>query len=74
MVAILRGPRPEEADAVGQALIAAPGCFTPTECLTAIEAGADGFGLGSALYAPGMRTAEVGQRARAFVAAPGSEA
>ncbi len=103
-------------------MVAAPGCFTPTECFTAIEAGADalklfpaeaappavvkalravlpravpiitvggitpaalaayraagadGFGLGSALYTPGMSAAEVGQRARAFVAALGSEA
>ncbi|UUL83103.1 2-dehydro-3-deoxy-6-phosphogalactonate aldolase [Sphingomonas qomolangmaensis] len=33
------------------------------------EAGAAGFGLGSALYAPGMTAAQVGERARAFVAA-----
>lgn len=32
-------------------------------------AGATGFGLGSALYKPGMAAAEVGQRAREFVAA-----
>jgi 2-dehydro-3-deoxyphosphogalactonate aldolase len=32
-------------------------------------AGADGFGLGSALYRPGMAAAEVGDRARGFVAA-----
>lgn len=32
-------------------------------------AGAAGFGLGSALYAPGLSAAEVGARARAFVAA-----
>lgn len=32
-------------------------------------AGAAGFGLGSALYKPGMAAAEVGERARAFVAA-----
>lgn len=35
------------------------------------EAGAAGFGLGSALYKPGMSAAEVGTRARAFVAALG---
>ncbi len=35
------------------------------------EAGAAGFGLGSALYKPGMSAAEVGARARAFVAALG---
>ncbi|WP_027132802.1 2-dehydro-3-deoxy-6-phosphogalactonate aldolase [Geminicoccus roseus] len=32
-------------------------------------AGADGFGLGSALYKPGLDAAQVGERARAFVAA-----
>jgi 2-dehydro-3-deoxyphosphogalactonate aldolase len=31
-------------------------------------AGADGFGLGSALYRPGASAQEVGERARAFVA------
>lgn len=31
------------------------------------DAGADGFGLGSALYKPGRNAAEVGKRARAFV-------
>ncbi|SEQ01586.1 2-dehydro-3-deoxyphosphogalactonate aldolase [Loktanella sp. DSM 29012] len=31
--------------------------------------GADGFGIGSALYQPGMTAAEVGSRARAIVAA-----
>ena len=34
-----------------------------------LTAGAAGFGLGSALYAPGMAPAEVGDRARRFVAA-----
>ena len=29
--------------------------------------GASGFGIGSALYKPGMDAAEVGDRARAFV-------
>lgn len=33
------------------------------------EAGADGFGLGSALYAPGATAAEVAVRARRFVTA-----
>lgn len=103
------------AKAAGMA--AAPGCLTPSECFAALEAGADalklfpaeaaspavvkalravlprgvplipvggivpasmasyraagadGFGLGSALYAPGMSAVEVAERARAFVAA-----
>ncbi|HEX2136562.1 MAG TPA: 2-dehydro-3-deoxy-6-phosphogalactonate aldolase [Microvirga sp.] len=33
------------------------------------EAGADGFGLGSALFTPAMAADEVGRRARAFAAA-----
>jgi 2-dehydro-3-deoxyphosphogalactonate aldolase len=37
------------------------------------EAGAAGFGLGSALYKPGLTASEVGERARAFVAALGSK-
>jgi 2-dehydro-3-deoxyphosphogalactonate aldolase len=35
------------------------------------EAGAAGFGLGSALYKPGFTAADVAERARAFVAALG---
>jgi 2-dehydro-3-deoxyphosphogalactonate aldolase len=35
------------------------------------EAGAGGFGLGSALYRPGMSASEVKQRAAAFIAALG---
>ncbi|WP_372425000.1 2-dehydro-3-deoxy-6-phosphogalactonate aldolase [Salinarimonas chemoclinalis] len=34
-----------------------------------LAAGADGFGIGSALYAPGRDAQEVGRRARAIVAA-----
>lgn len=34
-----------------------------------IKAGATGFGIGGALYTPGMTATEVGQRARAYVAA-----
>ncbi|KQS46817.1 MULTISPECIES: 2-dehydro-3-deoxy-6-phosphogalactonate aldolase [unclassified Sphingomonas] len=33
------------------------------------QAGAAGFGLGSALYAPGMTAADVGERAAGFIAA-----
>ena len=36
-------------------------------------AGADGFGLGSALYRPGQGAAEVGAKAAIFVAALGEE-
>ena len=34
-----------------------------------IAAGADGFGLGTALYTPGLAAEEVGGRARKIVAA-----
>ncbi len=34
-----------------------------------LAAGADGFGIGSALYKPGLDAAEVGEKARAFVGA-----
>ena len=37
-----------------------------------IEAGADGFGLGSGLYKPGQSPAETAQKARAFVAGLGA--
>lgn len=97
-------------------LVSAPGVFTPTEAMTALDAGADvlklfpgealnptivrgmaavlpkgtrlvlvggvtpdtpkqwqgaplaGYGIGSALYKPGLNAKEVGERARAFVA------
>lgn len=45
------------------------GGVTPETMAVYCQAGAAGFGLGSALYAPGMAAAEVGQRARAFVQA-----
>lgn len=47
------------------------GGITPAGMAAYRAAGANGFGLGSALYSPGMTAAEVGQRARAFVAALG---
>ena len=39
-----------------------------------IEAGADGFGLGSGLYKPGQSAAETAAKARAYVAALGRDA
>ena len=44
------------------------GGITPDNMSPYVKAGAAGFGLGSALYAPGLTAAEVAQRARAFVA------
>jgi 2-dehydro-3-deoxyphosphogalactonate aldolase len=45
------------------------GGITPAAMAPWRAAGAAGFGLGSALYKPGFTAAEVGARARAFVAA-----
>ncbi|MFG0227382.1 2-dehydro-3-deoxy-6-phosphogalactonate aldolase [Achromobacter sp. 413638] len=45
------------------------GGITPDNLSTYAQAGASGFGLGSALYKPGQTAAETGQRARDFVAA-----
>jgi len=45
------------------------GGITPETMAVYRQAGAAGFGLGSALYAPGMTAADVAQRARAFVQA-----
>ncbi len=45
------------------------GGITPDTMATWVAAGASGFGIGSALYAPGVDTDEVGRRARAFVQA-----
>ncbi|MFT7722992.1 MAG: 2-dehydro-3-deoxy-6-phosphogalactonate aldolase [Roseateles sp.] len=45
------------------------GGITPGGMDPFMKAGASGFGLGSALYAPGLSAAEVGERARAFVRA-----
>lgn len=45
------------------------GGITPERMGEYVSAGADGFGLGGALYRPGMTAAEVAERARAFVAA-----
>jgi len=45
------------------------GGITPDNMDPWREAGANGFGLGSALYKPGLTAAEVGARAAAFVSA-----
>lgn len=45
------------------------GGVTPDTMAPWIAAGANGFGLGSALYGPGRTAAEVGSAARAFVRA-----
>lgn len=45
------------------------GGITPDNISVYAQAGASGFGLGSALYKPGLSATEVGQNARAFVAA-----
>jgi 2-dehydro-3-deoxyphosphogalactonate aldolase len=45
------------------------GGITPAGMAAYRAAGADGFGLGSALYKPGMTAAEVASNARAFIAA-----
>jgi 2-dehydro-3-deoxyphosphogalactonate aldolase len=43
------------------------GGITPKNLASYWDAGADGFGLGSALYKPGMPAADVSSRARAFI-------
>ena len=45
------------------------GGITPEGMAAYRTAGASGFGLGSALYSPGMPVVEVAQRAQRFVAA-----
>ena len=45
------------------------GGITPNTMEPWLAAGAAGFGLGSALYKPGMTAASVGEQARAFAAA-----
>ena len=45
------------------------GGIAPDNMTPWLAAGAAGFGLGSALYKPGMGASEVGDRARAFIAA-----
>jgi 2-dehydro-3-deoxyphosphogalactonate aldolase len=50
------------------------GGITPDGMAAYRAAGADGFGLGSALYAPGMTASDVAARARGFIAALGEGA
>lgn len=45
------------------------GGITPAGMAAYVDAGASGFGLGSALYKPGMSATEVGENGKAFVAA-----
>ncbi|MCY1543755.1 2-dehydro-3-deoxy-6-phosphogalactonate aldolase [compost metagenome] len=45
------------------------GGITPGNLSSYAQAGASGFGLGSALYKPGLSADAVGQNARAFLAA-----
>ena len=45
------------------------GGITPENLATFVSAGASGFGLGSALYKPGLSAGQVGQNAEKFVAA-----
>ncbi len=45
------------------------GGITPDNLAGFVQAGASGFGLGSGLYVPGRDAAEVGRRARAYLAA-----
>lgn len=52
----------------GTALLPVGG-ITPEAMRPFVQAGAKGFGLGSALYKPGMSPAEIGPRAEQFVAA-----
>lgn len=47
------------------------GGITPDNMATYRAAGADGFGIGSSLYAPGLDAAAVGERAQRFRAAWG---
>lgn len=53
---------------VGTVLLPVGG-ITPDNMELFVEAGVKGFGLGSGLFKPGLSTAEVTQRAKAYVAA-----
>lgn len=62
-IAALRAVLPDEAQ------VAVVGGITPDTMSPYVKAGANGFGLGSALYKPGYALDEIRQRAEAFVAA-----
>lgn len=49
--------------------LAPVGGVTPENLAAYVQAGASGFGLGSALYKPGQEAAQVGAQARAFIQA-----
>lgn len=53
---------------VGTVLLPVGGIM-PDNMASYLKAGAAGFGLGSALYSPGLDAAEVGRRAQAFIQA-----
>ena len=53
----------------GDAPVLVVGGITPDKIASWMAAGANGFGLGSALYRPGDTVADVRKRARAFVTA-----
>ena len=57
------------AESVKLGMISLPGVMTPTEAFAALDTGATGFGIGSALYKPGKSAAAVGDDAQKFVAA-----
>ena len=54
--------------ACAREMVVAPGVFTATEAFAALKLGA-GFGIGGALFQPGVASDELAQRARSFVAA-----
>jgi 2-dehydro-3-deoxygalactonokinase len=53
----------------GEVVVIAVGGVTPDNLAELTAAGASGFGVGSALYRPGLTSAEVAARAKAFMTA-----
>lgn len=62
-IAAMRAVLPKDA------VVAAVGGITPETMRTYSEAGANSFGLGSALFKPSYSVEEIGKRAQSFVAA-----